>query len=150
MSDEIQFDPHGFAFDFDDETHKALVERLLSSPAKPLTLSIGPDRKGVYALFWKGKLVYVGKAISMLLRGRLNEHRNKIAKRDNISLNDMTCRYLIIEVDWLIWAAEATLISKLTPDWNASGFGRHVQGGNRNDGPNRWDTEFPIRKQSPA
>jgi hypothetical protein len=141
---EDPFAAHTYHFDFDPEVHAELINRLLQSPELALMKDVGPNLKGVYALFRHHKMVYAGKALSTTLKRRLAEHRIKISKRLNIKPEEMTCRFLIIDVDWLVWAAEDTLIKSLGPPWNASGFGRHPQGGNRQDGANRWDTEFPI------
>ncbi len=143
MQDDLE--PHLYHFEFDPNIHAELIAKFQESPTLSLVKGVGPQLKGVYGLYWHEELVYVGKAISMFLRGRLNEHRRKIEGRKNIEITDVQCRFLVISSDWLIWAAEDTLIKLLTPPWNTSGFGRHVQGVNRKDGANWWDTEFPHR-----
>jgi hypothetical protein len=72
---------------------------------------VAPPLKGLYALYWKTKLVYFGKALRTTLRKRLNEHHDKIASRKNISVEQITCRFLTIESDWFVRAAEDELIA---------------------------------------
>jgi hypothetical protein len=95
--------------------------------------------------------VYIGKASSgttkskRTLKDRLSEHVNKISRRRNISLGDMTCRYLTFDSEWWVFAAEFALITHYHPEWNESGFGSKVPGVGR-PGTNRvsrWDEQFP-------
>lgn len=90
--------------------------------------------------------MYAGKALQTTLRRRLAEHTRKIAKRKNIRLTEMTCRYLIMDSDWFVRAGEHALIESYKPNWNASGFGSHVPGKGR---PGirvaKWDVEFPPK-----
>ena len=57
------------------------------------------------------------------LRHRLNEHVNKINKRQNITLDDMRVRFVTFESEWWVFAAEYVLIAYFDPDWNFSGLG---------------------------
>ena len=51
------------------------------------TVGVGPRASGIYALYFRGSLVYIGKASTGMtksgrtLRQRLSEHQNKIAAR---------------------------------------------------------------------
>ena len=93
-------DPHYFEFDLDRGIRDQVVEKLESSPLLALVKSVGPQTSGIYALYYKedDKPVYLGMASRTLtksgrtLRARLNEHVNKIAGRQNISLADVKCR----------------------------------------------------------
>lgn len=66
-----------------------------------LSKDVGPQSSGVYALYHKGKLVYIGKASKVTtrskrtLRARLNEHVAKISRRKNTKPGEVTCRYVI-------------------------------------------------------
>jgi hypothetical protein len=99
-------DPHCFDFDLDRGIRTQVVEKLESSPFLPLTRDAGPQASGIYALYYKSRLVYIGKASKgttkskRTLRARLSEHTGKIGSRKNISLNDMTCRYLTFASEW--------------------------------------------------
>lgn len=151
---ETQDDPHRFEFDLDRSIRTQAVERLESSPELALANGVGSQASGIYALYYKGRLVYIGKASKgttkskRTLRSRLNEHVGKIATRTNISLSDMTCRYLTFSSEWWVFAAEFALITHYVPEWNASGFGTKTPGKGRpgTDRISRWDDEFP--KQS--
>ena len=63
---------------------------------------VGPQESGIYALYYKDDLVYVGEASKKTtksrrtLRGRLNEHVNKIKGRQNITLDEMRIRYVTL------------------------------------------------------
>jgi len=89
-----------------------VVQKLEASPLLPLEKGVGPQASGIYALYFKGDLVYVGKVSKDMtkskrtLRGRLSEHIGKISGRANISLADMQCRYLTFASEWWVFAAE--------------------------------------------
>lgn len=103
--------------------------------------------KGVYALYHKGNLVYAGKALNITLARRLNEHYRKIAGRRNIDVSEVSCRFLTIDGDWFVRAAEDALIQNYSPLWQGSGFGGHVPGRGR-PGTRRseWDTMYPPKR----
>src|SRR5712692_3566651 len=93
-------DPHHFDFDLDRGIRTQVVEKLEASPLLSLEKGVGPNASGIYALYFKGDLVYIGKASKgttksrRTLRSRLGEHIAKIGSRQNITPSDMTCRYL--------------------------------------------------------
>lgn len=103
-TDEFQDDSHQFSFnhhfdfDLDSAIRDQVVAKLDASPPLPLKRGIGPAESGIYALYFKSKLVYVGKASKGMtkskrtLRSRLN---GKIEKRQNITLDELECRYLL-------------------------------------------------------
>ena len=139
-------DEHEFAFEFDKAYIHQLIEKFEASPEHPLSQDVAPLEKGVYALYWTGTLVYAGKALDTKLGRRLAEHYRKIAARGNISVGDMSCRFLIIRGDWFVRAAEDALIQNYRPAWQSSGFGSHVPGvGRPGVRTSRWDQEFPPR-----
>jgi len=146
-------DPHHFDFDLDLGIRRQVVEKLEASPILPLEKGIGPQESGIYALYFKGALVYIGKASKKMtksardLRTRLNEHVVKISGRQNISLSDMQCRYLTFASEWWVFAAEFALMVHYKPEWNESGFGSKIPGVGR-PGTSRispWDAKFPPR-----
>ncbi len=98
-------DPHYFEFDLDRGIRAQVVEKLEASPLLPLEKGVGPAASGIYALYYQDKLVYLGKASRTMtksrrtLRGRLNEHADKIDGRQNISLGEVKCRYLTFASD---------------------------------------------------
>lgn len=147
-------DPHYFDFDLDRGIRTQVVEKLETSPLLPLEKDIAPTASGIYALYFKDALAYIGKASKgttrsqRSLRIRLNEHVDKIDERDNISLADMRCRYLTFESEWWVFAAELALITHYDPAWNGSGFGSKVPGGGRpgTGRVSRWNKLFPPKK----
>lgn len=128
------------------------MEKLEESPRLPLVKGAGPQESGIYALYFEGRLVYVGKVSrgttksKRTLRARLSEHRIKISKRQNITLSKMECRYLTFVSEWWVFAAEFALMAHYNPDWNDSGFGSKVPGKGRpgTHRVSRWDTLFPT------
>lgn len=142
---------HRFDFDLDRGIRSQVVERLEQSPSLILAKNVGPQDSGIYALYLKGKLVYVGKASrgttksKRTLRERLNEHVGKIGARQNITLTEMSCRFLTFASEWWVFAAEFALITHYVPEWNASGFGSKVPGKGRpgTDRVSKWNEQFP-------
>ncbi len=139
-------DKHRFVFDVEKAYVGQIIPELEKSPPHPLAESEAPAEKGVYALYRKAKLVYAGKALQTSLKRRLSEHAKKIAGRKNIKLGKMTCKYLIIESDWVVRAGEHALITTYMPAWNASGFGSHVPGrGRPGIKISKWDRDSPPK-----
>lgn len=145
--------PHHFDFDLDRGIRAQVVEKLEKSPRLPLKKGCGPQASGIYALYFKRKLVYIGKASKgttkskRTLRARLNEHLGKIGGRQNISLSDMECRYLTFASEWWVFAAEFALMTHYGPEWNESGFGSKTPGVGR-PGTSRvspWNKKFPRK-----
>ena len=152
-SHKIDDDPHHFDFDLDRGIREQVVEKLETSPLLPLSRGVGPAASGIYALYFKGKLVYVGKASKgttkskRTLRSRLIEHVGKIENRQNITLSDMQCRYLTFKSEWWVFASEFALITHYEPEWNASGFGSKTPGKGRpgTDRVSQWNELFPPK-----
>jgi len=146
-------DPHYFDFDLDRGIRAQVVEKLESNPLLHLTRGAGPQASGIYALYFKGRLVYVGKASKgttkskRTLRARLSEHAAKISGRRNIALEDMKFRYLTFASEWWVFAAEFALMAHYQPEWNESGFGSKIEGVGRpgTDRVSRWNDLFPRR-----
>jgi hypothetical protein len=144
-------DPHHFEFDLDRGIRDQAVQKLESSPLLQLRKGVGPLASGIYALYFKGRLVYIGKASKgttkskRTLRARLNEHVGKFTGRRNIKVADMECRYLTFASDWWVFAAEFALIAHYHPEWNESGFGSKTPGKGRpgTDRVSRWNEQFP-------
>ena len=146
-------DPHRFDFDLDRGIRFQVVEKLESSPRLPLQKGVGPTDSGIYALYFKGDLVYVGKASKgttksgRTLRQRFNEHVRKLEKY-NVALADIECRYLTMSSEWWVFAAEFALITHYNPTWNASGFGSKTPGIGRpgTHRVSRFDKLFPRKR----
>ena len=144
-------DPHHFDFDLDRGIRDQVVKKLEASPLLPLAKGVGPQASGIYALYFKGELVYVGKVSKDMtkskrtLRARLGEHVGKISGRKNLSLADMKCRYLTFSREWWVFAAEFSLIVNYSPEWNGSGYGSKTPGKGRpgTDRVSRWNEKFP-------
>lgn len=144
-------DPHHFEFDLDEGIRAQVIERLEASPFLPLERGVGPRESGVYALYFRDELVYVGKASkettksARTLRARLSEHVGKIGGRQNITLADVRCRYLTFSSEWWVFAAEYSLIVHYAPAWNSSGFGSKTPGAGRPGTAlvSRWNELFP-------
>lgn len=146
-------DPHHFDFDLDRGIRAQVVEKLEASPLLLLTRDVGPALSGIYALYLNSRLVYIGKVTKELtkskrtLRDRLNEHVSKIGGRQNISLDEMHCRYLTFVSEWWVFAAEFALVVHYEPKWNGSGFGSKTPGKGRpgTDRVSSWNELFPPK-----
>ena len=146
-------DPHRFDFDLDQGIRVQAVEKLEASPPLALKKGVGPAESGIYALYFKGSLIYIGKASKgttkskRTLRARLSEHVGKISGRQNIAISDMEFRYLTFVSEWWVFAAEFALIAHYKPEWNESGFGSKVPGKGRpgTDRVSQWNERFPKR-----
>lgn len=106
--------------------------------------------------------IYVGKAVpqgarkgkvmpdptrSKALFGRLTEHAESIAATSSLSIDDFSCRYLVVDEIW-IPLGESLMIAKFSPLWNllVEGFGNHDPGKGRYEGlMPRWDALHPGR-----
>lgn len=144
--------PSLFRFDLDKAIQDQLIEFLENLPPIPLRKNIGPALSGIYALYFRNELVYVGKASrettrsGRTVRTRLNEHVRKIESRQNITLDDMAVRFVTFESEWWVFAAEYALIAHFSPAWNYSGFGSKVPGIGRpgTERVSRWNELFPT------
>jgi hypothetical protein len=106
--------------------------------------------------------IYVGKAVpagarkgnaladplrSKALFSRLSEHAESVRLAPNLSIEDFSCRYLIVDEIW-IPLGESLMIAKFAPLWNSliDGFGNHDPGSGRYAGFRpRWDVLHPGR-----
>jgi len=122
----------------------------------PSVASIKKDQ-GVYKLFYKELLVYVGKTDS--LQKRLGEHLTKIQGRNNISADDMGFKCLYVHKNWTPLAPEESLIKFFKSrgegqcEWNGNGFGPHDPGRERettNKHPDGFDAKYPIQYEWPC
>jgi hypothetical protein len=151
--DETDFSEHHWEFELDRAIRDQVVEKLEGSPALQLAKNVAPHESGIYVLYFRDELVYIGKASKdstkskRTLRARLNEHCGKLEGRENLDMDDMTCRFLTIESDWFVWAAEFALIHHYEPAWNGSGYGSKTPGSGRpgTHRVSRWDAEFPKK-----
>ncbi len=145
-------DPHSFDFDLDRGIREQVVQKLEASEFLPLAKNVGPPESGIYALYHKGILVYIGKASKgttksrRTLRARLNEHVNKLGSRQNLELANLQCRYLTFASEWWVFAAEFALMVHYKPEWNASGIGSKVPGiGRPGIRVSRFDKLYPPK-----
>ena len=106
-----------------------------------------------------GVPIYVGKAdppgarkgsatskTHRKLYERLQEHRTSVDQATNLNVTDFYFRWLVVQPIW-VPLGEQILIQKFAPVWNriGEGFGKHQQGGNRNEELSPWDTLHPGR-----
>jgi hypothetical protein len=147
-------DPHYFQFDLDRGIRTQVVEKLEASPSMLLAKGVGPNESGVYALYFQDQLVYIGKASKgttksqRSLRARLGEHVSKLSQRDGLLMTDLSCRYLVFDSEWWVFAAEFALISHYSPEWNDSGFGSKTPGVGRpgTSRVSKFDAKYPKNK----
>jgi hypothetical protein len=153
-----------FHASFDLDLALALKEQLVDAFEN---LEIGPltreslaqleGKQGVYKLFHKDVLVYVGKAD--VLPRRVGEHLTKIEGRLNITAADMGFKCLYVGPNWTTLAPEDALIRYFKTlgegqcEWNGNGFGAHDPGRERettNKPADGFDSKYPIRHDWPC
>jgi len=130
---------------------------------------------GIYAIYYNGEFsqyqpivgtenpIYVGMAApksatartpreqGKKLADRLREHRKNIIKAENLSIDDFTCRKLVVATHWE-GKAESALIHLFHPIWNKEtkliqGFGKHGDAmDTRANKRSPWDTLHEGRK----
>lgn len=136
---------------------RALRDQLADSMAglDPDALSVDNigalrPRPGVYQLYHRGQLVYIGKA-DRTLPARLAKHHRKISGRTGISLGEMKFKCLYVEEDLSAVAPETLLIQRHRGDgeipWNYNGFGNNDPGKERDTTlvkPDHFDALYPI------
>jgi len=104
-------------------------------------------KQGVYELLVSNEVVYVGKADDV--RQRLNQHFRKLRGRQNVNMEAIRYKCLLLPRNWSAPANEKLLIAhyKAKGDckWNGAGFGPKDVGETRDDTePNWFDREYPI------
>lgn len=144
--------------EFEFDLPKALLERLAetldATGTAPLTEANAArlgEVQGVYELFHKGQLVYVGKTDAKAgLRQRLSRHALKIKHRIGLDPNDVSYKAVRIFV-FTAMDLEADLIVHHAKDgrlaWNNSGFGANDPGRNRDRSEikaTHFDARYPI------
>lgn len=144
--------------EFEFDLPKALLERLAATldAVKPAPLTEGdaaiiPEAQGVYELFHKDELVYVGKTDAKAgLRQRLLRHASKIRHRIGLDPRDVSFKAVRVfvftamdlEADLIIHHARGGRLS-----WNNSGFGANDPGRNRDHSAvkhSHFDARYPI------
>lgn len=153
--------PPGMAYHapFEIDIVSALSEQLIAAfedldvgPLEVVAIGDVKREQGVYQLFHKGTLVYVGRADN--LNSRVSQHLEKISGRENISQSDMGFKALYVHKNWTTLAPEDTLIKHFKAhgaglcEWNGNGFGPHDPGRERettNKHPDGFDAKYPIR-----
>ncbi|MCZ9354889.1 GIY-YIG nuclease family protein [Streptomyces sp. IPPR8] len=139
-----------------DQLAEAL-ERLGSAELSEPNLAALEERPGVYQLYHKGALVYVGKADRRHkgLPGRLRNHLRKLSGRRNIHLADISFRCLYVDEDFSALAPEQLLInhhrSRGGIPWNNSGFGSKDPGRRRDRTvlkKDHFDVQYPINLEA--
>lgn len=153
-----------FQADFDLDIPRALHSQLITVfeglDTAPLGKVLGGDlavssSAGVYGLYLRHTLVYVGKARNLIRR--LAKHRFKISGRHKITIDDMEFKCITVHRNWNAYAPESILIghyrSEDLCEWNGSGFGPNDPGRNRettNKPPDGFDAQYPIRSDWPC
>lgn len=157
-----------------------VIEFLEQTEAYALPLPERFNGPGIYVLYYNGDFgpyepiaevnqdelsepIYTGKAVpkgrrqgrarssdSAELYKRISEHRRSIDKAENLTPENFSCRFVILEEEMsdVIVTVESALIRKYRPLWNAviDGFGNHDPGKGRYDQqPSEWDTLHPGR-----
>ncbi|MFQ2414471.1 hypothetical protein BJP24_06255 [Aeromonas allosaccharophila] len=129
-----------------------LFDEMPEGPLEAATVQKIDDAQGVYQLFLKGKLVYIGKTDAQAgLRARLLRHSTKIRSRRNLAHDTIGFKAVRVFV-FTAMDLEELLIkhyrsSTTPPIWNLSGFGSNDPGRNRDHTElkaDHFDKLYPI------
>lgn len=143
----ISLENHLFYYEPPVEVVPDLEKMFFESPEYPLLMDLVPEGWiGVYGLWFKHILVYLGDTRFIKLRKRLNDHFRKISRRQNIAIADMTCKFIAFKSDKIINSSQNFLIKKYKPEWNGSGFGRK-NGNNPSKNKTPWDRRYPFKNE---
>jgi hypothetical protein len=130
-----------FTFDLTGALAQQLEAALPGLTQAPLTLDALENVEavpGIYQLYLRAELIYIGKA-DRSLRGRLTDHHRKISGRLNITIEDMSFTGLYLEGTWIPVGPEQMLVNKrklvtgAEPLWNTNGFGMNDPGSRRDN-----------------
>jgi len=114
-----------------------LEAALFASVPVPASEASAPAQPGVYAIYEREQLVYVGKATS--LRQRLRKHCRTIADSTQLTPQQISFRYLPLGKN-LMTGFEDYLIDTYRPSWNGTGFGSNAHGkGRANQKQSQWN-----------
>ncbi|WP_155741320.1 GIY-YIG nuclease family protein [Burkholderia territorii] len=130
----------------------ALFEEMVPGPLTNAALKWVPEEQGVYQLFFKNKLVYVGKTDADAgLRNRLLRHSKKIRSRLNLNPRDVKFKavrvYVFTAMDLEDWLIKYYKDVDGDLEWNLSGFGANDPGRNRDKSEvkeDHFDNKYPI------
>ncbi|MFD9374121.1 Eco29kI family restriction endonuclease [Streptomyces sp. NPDC059999] len=129
-----------------------LTERLALNLTKT-NISKVRSLPGIFMLFRRSELMYVGKA-DRSLPTRLATTRRKLEGRLGLDPEDFSFTYLYIEDDMTAVAPEQLIIKQLRGSipWNANGFGNSDPGSNRDQATikaSHFDALHPINLNLP-
>jgi len=149
--------PPGYR-EFEFDLPQALLAHLIQAfdtmepgPLTPEVVELIPEAQGVYQLFHRNTLVYIGKTDAQSgLRQRLSRHAWTVQHRKNLAASDVSFKAIRVYVFTAI-DLETQLIqhykSTATVAWNSSGFGSNDPGRERdttNARPEGFDAQFPV------
>lgn len=146
-----------YVFDFLRTVSQQLKDTLEALPASPLNdtaisllqnfQSESRTSQGVYVLIYDGQPKYIGKANNV--RERVAQHLTKLRGRNNIKLDALAYKTLLLDKSMSTAANESILIGlfreQYTGMWNGAGFGPKDPGKERDTTkPGKFDQEYPI------
>jgi hypothetical protein len=172
---DLDYSRHVFhSVELQDIVEKA-IRFFIQTPVQSLPPPASFTGAGVYGLYYAGGFdlyaplgnpacthpVYIGKAVppgwrtarapetkTPDLYRRLCEHARSIDLTASLILDDLRCRFMILDQTDLIVPIEARLIRSYKPLWNTimDGFGNHDPGSGRyNQARSEWDVLHPGR-----
>ena len=127
-----------------DNIFVAQNHRVVDEHGDPLII---PKKPGVYVVFYKNELVYVGSAKNSL-RARIKQHCVSVTEATKIDeKTEIVFRYVVVDDQSACKCIEERLIAYYKPFWNKEtpggphGFGRH-QSDFRKQNPSDWDRKY--------
>ena len=128
-----------------------VITDMVPAPLAPNHVGQIPEAQGVYQLFWRGQLVYIGKTDADAgLRKRLHRHAGAVQQRRKLDPAEVSFKAVRVFV-FTAMDLEAQLIDHYggvsAVPWNGSGFGANDPGRERdttNVRPEGFDAQFPV------
>ncbi len=128
-----------------------VLDEMESAPLLPENVADVPEAQGVYQLWLRGSLAYIGKTDAEAgLRKRLERHARTIMHRRNLDPRDVAFKAVRVFV-FTAMDLESQLIkhygATAPVPWNNSGFGSNDPGRERdttNLKPEGFDAQFPV------
>lgn len=121
----------------DAEFEAALIEAV---PLRVEDVNAAPMFSGVYTVYHRGRLVYVGSTLN--LRVRLGQHAKSVTQAKRIDTSDIRFRFADCSDGSAVKCIEDRLIRYYGPVWNGLGFGRRPGKSADRLRHSRWDLEY--------
>jgi hypothetical protein len=145
LTESISTEATTLAEKFDHLISEVETALITCEPVAIENNDVAPRQPGIYAIFLKGDLVYLGAALQ--LKHRLREHRKTVRQATAIDSSDVTYQFAVC-ARFPSAAVEGRLIEHYAPAWNKTGFGRRPRADSRHQKPSVWDYAYGAENRT--